>query len=277
MPPGFAFGLVLAMKMAVTAALVILASLAVEMMGPLIGAMVATLPISAGPAYVFLALDHGSDFIARSAQASLVINAANIAFCAVYTLMAQSCGQVLSLATAMAAWFVFALLCHTLPWSVSGAAVLNVVAFLSCLPLAGRFGSRVMPATVRRWYDAPFRAVMVVVLVATVVTLSSHVGPTVTGILALYPVVLTSLVLIFHHRVGGSATAAITANAIPGLGGYGIALLVLNRAAIPMGTAVALLFALAVSIGWNGIIVGWRRRNALVKRRSGGASVTAPE
>lgn len=269
MSPAFAFGLVLAMKMAITAALVILASSAVEMAGPLIGAMVATLPISAGPAYVFLALDHGSDFIAASAQASLVINAANITFCAAYTLMAQSSGLVLSLATAIATWLAFALLCQALPWSALGAAVLNVVAFLACLPFAGWFGSRTMPATVRRWYDTPFRAVMVVMLVATVVILSSHVGPTITGILALYPIVLTSLVLIFHHRIGGPTTAAITANAIPGLGGYGVALLVLNRAAIPMGTTVALLLALVVSIGWNGIIVGWRRRSAIAKQRSG--------
>ncbi len=277
MSPTFVFGLILAMRMAVTAALVVAAGLAVEILGPLIGAMVATLPISAGPTYVFLALDHGSAFIAASAQASLVINAANIAFCAAYTLIAQSRGLVLSLAAAVATWLAFALLCHTLPWSVSGGMALNVVAFLICLLLARRFGSRAMPRTQRRWYDAPSRAAMVVALVATVVTVSSRVGPTITGILALYPVVLTSMVLIFHRRIGGPATAAITANAIPGLGGYGVALLALNRAAIPMGTTVALLLALGVSVGWNGILIAWRRCGAIVERRLGARSAGAPE
>ena len=34
--------------------------LVVERAGPLVGAMVATLPITAGPAYAFLAAEHGA-------------------------------------------------------------------------------------------------------------------------------------------------------------------------------------------------------------------------
>ncbi len=48
-----------------------LASMVAERSGPLIGALVATLPVSAGPVYVFLALDHDAAFIAQSALASL--------------------------------------------------------------------------------------------------------------------------------------------------------------------------------------------------------------
>ncbi len=41
--------------MAVAAAFVVSASVITERSGPVIGALVATLPISAGPSYVFLA------------------------------------------------------------------------------------------------------------------------------------------------------------------------------------------------------------------------------
>ena len=44
----------------------------------MIGALVATLPISAGPSYIFLAIDHDAAFIAEGALASLPINAATI-------------------------------------------------------------------------------------------------------------------------------------------------------------------------------------------------------
>src|SRR5690606_12595343 len=64
----------LAIKMAVTASFVVAASFIAQRSGPLIGAMVATLPISAGPVYVFLALDYDAAFIAQSAVASIVIN-----------------------------------------------------------------------------------------------------------------------------------------------------------------------------------------------------------
>ena len=260
MRSAFLFGLILAIRMAITAALVIVASVAAEVFGPLIGAMIATLPISAGPTYIFLALDHIAAFIAASALASLVVNAANIAFCAAYTVTAPSRGLAASLATAVATWLGFALLGRAVPWSVPASAALNVAVRAICPPFGRRFCGRAMPVTVRRWYDMPFRAAMVATLVATVVAVSTRVGPTVTGILALYPIVLTTLVLIFHARVGGPATATLTANAIPGLGGYGVALLVLSRAAVPAGMAAALAVALAVSIGWNLAIIGLRRR-----------------
>ena len=75
--------------MAVAAAFVVAASIITERSGPAIGALVATLPVSAGPAYVFLALDHDDAFIARSALASLPINAATIFMCLVYVHLAQ--------------------------------------------------------------------------------------------------------------------------------------------------------------------------------------------
>ena len=63
----FSFWALLVMKMLTSAAIVVGASLVVERSGPFLGAMIVTLPISAGPAYAFLAVDHGSAFIASSA------------------------------------------------------------------------------------------------------------------------------------------------------------------------------------------------------------------
>ena len=54
-------------KLVLTMGMVVTASLMVERAGPFIGAMIVTLPISAGPALVFLGLDHGPAFLAKSA------------------------------------------------------------------------------------------------------------------------------------------------------------------------------------------------------------------
>jgi hypothetical protein len=268
MSPDLMFWLALTIKMAPAATLVVLATLAAERFGSLLGAMVVTLPISAGPAYVLVALDHDAAFIAASALGSLVCNAATIVFCVVYSVLAQSRGLMPSLSAALGAWIALAALSGFVDWTVPGAAVLNILVLVICIPLGRRYRFAPMPATIRRWYDIPLRAVMVAALVATVVTLSSRVGPTVTGILASFPVVLTSLVLIFQPRIGGPATATITANGIPGLAGYGLALLVLNLLAIPVGTPAALALALAVSIAWNLIILGLRRRGIVTRQRA---------
>jgi uncharacterized membrane protein (GlpM family) len=129
--------------------------------------------------------------------------------------------------------------------------------------VALRLRHAAMPPPVRRWYDVPLRAATVGVLVVSVVGLSSRLGAAATGLLALFPVVLVSLTVIFHQRAGGRASAAITANAVPGLAGYGVALSALHLLAVPAGSAVALSTALAISLLWNLSVLLISRTRAL--------------
>ena len=62
MSPELMMWFVLATKMAVTALFVTAATIIAERLGATVGALVATLPVSAGPVYVFLALDHDFHF-----------------------------------------------------------------------------------------------------------------------------------------------------------------------------------------------------------------------
>src|SRR5262245_47338184 len=94
MSPDLTFLLMLAVRMAIAAGFVVSASVIAERSGPAIGALVATLPISAGPAYAFLALDHDAAFIAQGALASLPINAATIVLGLTYVVLAQRRGAL---------------------------------------------------------------------------------------------------------------------------------------------------------------------------------------
>jgi hypothetical protein len=62
------------------------------------------------------------------------------------------------------------------------------------------------------------------------------------------------------YRVGGAATAAVLASAIPGLAGFGVALPTLRLTVMPPGSATALVFALSVSVAWNAALYAIRRR-----------------
>src|SRR5450631_3778870 len=213
MSPDLYFALTLIVKMAITAGFVLAATVTAERAGPLVGGLVATLPIGAGPVYVFLALDHDVHFIAQSAVGSLAINAVNVVFATVYVLLAQK------------------------------------------RPLR----HVTMPPVHRRWYDLPMRAVLVALLVGVVVGLSFRIGAAGSGNLAVFPVVLISIMLILHNRVGGKSTAAVLANAPLGLVGFALACVVLHVAAEPLGAAVALALALATSIGWSLAVLTARR------------------
>src|ERR1700743_1651770 len=193
MSPEIAFLLTLCFRMAITAAFVGSASVITERSGPVIGALVATLPISAGPSYVFLALDHNAAFIAEGARASLPINAATIFYCLTYVMLAQRRSVAASCAGAIAVWLVLAALMRTVQWSLAGGLLANAIAFAICLPLLRRFRHVRMPLITRRWYDIPLRAALVATLVAIVVALSRWVGASVSGTIALFPMVLTSM------------------------------------------------------------------------------------
>src|SRR6476646_3295802 len=113
MSPELTFALTLALRMAVTAAFVVSASVITERAGAVIGALVATLPISAGPSYVFLALDHDAAFIAEGALASLPINAVTIFLGLTYVVLAQRQNALVSFSGAVAVWIALAVVSRT--------------------------------------------------------------------------------------------------------------------------------------------------------------------
>lgn len=260
MPADVAFALALIAKMAITAGFVLAATITAERAGPLVGGLVATLPIGAGPVYVFLALDHDAYFIALSAVASLAINAANVAFALAYALLAQRRSLSVSLPGAFLVWLVFALIVHATPWSFTAAALMNVVVLVVCLRIARPLREVRMPAYRARWYELAMRAAMVALLVGVTVSLSFTIGPGGSGILAVFPIVLISIMLILQPRVGGPPTAAVLANAITGLVGFAFATAVLHFTAEPLGTAIGLTLALATSVGWGFLIYALRLR-----------------
>jgi hypothetical protein len=272
MTPELLFLASLAIKMAVSAMFVVIAVYSAERAGPMVGAMVATLPVSAGPTYIFLSLDHDAAFIANSALASFVMNAATCVLALVYAVLAQRRGMIMSVASALGAWIALAFAASLIAWATVTACIFNVIVLAGCLAIGDRLRHVRMPLVGRRWYDIPLRAGMVATLVAIVVTLSAHVGSTVTGILAVFPIVMTSLMLILHPRIGGRATAAVFANSMLGLVGFSLSCLTAHLAIVPFGKAVGLALALAVSIGCN-LVFWWMRRG---KRIPAPTSSSAP-
>ena len=260
MSPDLYFAFTLLVKMAVTAAFLLAATVTAERAGPLIGGLVATLPISAGPVYIFLALDHDAHFIAQSALGSLVTNSINVVFALTYALLAQKRSLAISLGGAFASWLVLIWASGWVAWTLPLAIVLNIVVIGFSFWLSAPLRHAPMPRVRRRWYDLVLRAGMVALLVGVVVTLSFRIGPTASGNLAVFPIVLTSIMIILHHRVGGPATAAVLANAVIGLGGFALAVIAFNLAAVPLGSAPALALALAVSVGCNLLLYFLRRR-----------------
>lgn len=245
-------GWALAAKVATAAIIVVAASRATERAGPFLGAMIATLPVSAGPVYAFLAIDHGAAFVSEAARTSVASTAATVAFVAAHAFAAQRFATLASLALATLTWFAAAAALQSRDWSFLEACLLYAGTFLLAIRGLRRFAVAVAaPPVPRARFDLALRALLVAAVVVATTFASHALGPAAAGLLATYPVVFTCLVVILQPRCGGRFTASMLVNGLKGLLGFGVALAVLHLAAARMSAAPALLLALAVAVGWN--------------------------
>jgi len=250
----------LLIKMAIAAGIVVGCSLLAERSGPLLAAMIATLPISLGPVYVFLALDHGPAFIAEAALGSMASNLANACLMLVYVLLAQRFATFPSLGLGLLAWLAAVLTLRTLALPFAIALALTPLVF-GAVHLAVRPYLAARPAgpPERPWYAIPLRAACVALLAGTATMASSHVGGMWSGVLAGLPIVLSSLVVMLQPRMGGPVAAAVIANSVLGLLGFGLGIAVVHLTAVPLGTWPALALGLVICSGWNLALMGKAR------------------
>jgi uncharacterized membrane protein (GlpM family) len=255
------FWLELVFKMAMTAAVVVFISLVVERSGPFIGALIAALPTAAGAAYVILAIEHPPAFIAGSAVGSMAIGAAVAIFAAVYAVLAQRHGLLLSLGVALLVWFACAALLRQYDWTPLSALILNAAVYAVTIPLSWRYRSSAPPKKfLRTRYDIPLRALAAATVVVVVTTASHSIGSFASGMFALFPIVFCSSIVILHPRVGGQATASVMAHAQVALIGLTFAFMAVHYLAGPLGSWWALLIGLGVSVAWSGMLMAVRSR-----------------
>jgi len=255
-------------RMILTAAVIVVASIAIERSGPVVGALIATLPVSAGPALVFLAMDHGADFLSAATLAGLPASAATVVFVVTYVALAPRHTLAVSLGSTFAAWAVAQWAIAGVNWSFAGAVALNSALFVLGFGVMRLMPTDTpMPRVASRRFDVALRAAAVMTVVAVVTVAARWVGPGAAGIAALVPAAMTTLIVLLHPRVGGPAAANVIARTLPGMVGFTTGLAAVHVAAVPLGAAAALGLGLAVCIGWNLILLGVHLRSG---RRSAG-------
>ncbi len=124
----------LALKIAMTASIVVAASVVVERSGPLVGSLIAALPTAGGAGMIILALEHPPEFIAVSAVGSLIANAACALFALAYAALAQKHALSSSLSGAFLVWLGTVFLLR--------ATILNAVIYPIAIFRSASFSNR---------------------------------------------------------------------------------------------------------------------------------------
>ena len=268
----------LLIKMAVVAGVVVFATTVAERTRPAVAALVATLPFSVGSAFVLIAMQHDAAFVAAAALKSVAGVTITTLFVLVYALVAGAgWGVLASVAAGYAVWLPVAYLSYRIGWTPLTAVLFSVVVTLVAYRLTARFRRLESSARgARHWYDPVMRGASVALLVGMLTAMSDKLGPAGVGTLANFPIIMTSVGVVVHRRLGGAAITSLMAHSILGMAGVSLALLVVHLAAADWGRALALLAALAICIGWNFVLYRLARRITPPPAPSAGTTPPTP-
>ncbi len=239
-------------KLFATALVVVFATAVAERTTAFIGAMIAALPVSAGPAYLFIAMEHGAEFVSKSALTGAGVNVMTGPFLFCVAGLMPRFGPVVSLAVGGVVWSTGAYLILHAGLGAFTVFALSAAVYPALHLMSRRWQTYEMPPRgALRYSDIFLRIVAVACVVLAVLQTGRILGPNAAGLVALIPVVWLSVTLITYARMGRQACSAVLSNGIFGMFGYCFALTALHYLAPQSGLVIGLSAALLIAVGWN--------------------------
>ena len=241
---------VLLSKLLLAPLCVVAVSLAGRRWGVAVAGVLGGLPVVAGPILLVLTLVHGRPFGSEAAAGTLLGLAALTLFVVTYGRASERVGPGLSLLAGWAAFLLGIAFLRLLdvPPGVSLIFVgVGFAAGLALLPAPSKPPTAVMALP---WWDLPARALAALALVIALTAASGALGPSLSGLLAPFPIV-TSVLAVFTHANGGPDQARVLLRSFL-IGFYGFAsfcfvlAVSLDSLSSPAAFSLALTAALAV-------------------------------
>jgi hypothetical protein len=229
----------LLLKLSLTPILIGGASLAARRWGPSIGGWLVALPLTSGPVALYLALDQGNAFAAGAAKGSIAGLLGDATFALAYGLVARRAGWPVSIACGFAAFGLTAVAMQpVLPAPAVVVFAIVAAAMVLCLALAvpAPAGSDAAPAPA---WDIPARMVVGTGIVIAITAAAETLGPSLSGLLAAFPVYVTVLAIFAHHLEGPGSAIHVVRGLQMGLFGTIVFFLVINATIEPLGIVAA--------------------------------------
>lgn len=259
--------MILLLKLLLVPTLIALVTLAGRRWGPLVAGWLSAFPIVAGPILLVIALEQGAAFAASASANTLLAVLAILVFSIAYARCAHL-GLPRALSTALLAYALAVLILTsiTLPlW----AGFLAVVAALLLAPRL--FGpAPAQAAAGKPAHDLPWRMLAGALLALTVTFAAAGLGPRLSGLFAMFPVMSTVLVGFSHHASGPGFAVSLLHGMVKGYYAFAsfcvVLSLLLRTQPIGLAFLLATGAALAVQFGLRWFL----QRLCAPQRASGG-------
>ena len=241
----------LALKLLLVPAFLALISLAGRRWGPGVAGRLAGLPALTGPILFLLALEKGPGFAAAAATVSLSAVFGAVVYVVTYARLCVRRPPGFAFLGGLASWCCAALLLTSLPLIPVASLIIALSALAIAPSLFPRAPAPLSPARLPR-LELPLRMLAGALLTLAVTSLAAFIGPSWSGMFAVFPV-LAIVLSVFSHRNSGPAFALILLRGMI-LGLYAFTSFCLALAALLPSQGVAIAFvsatAVAIAVQW---------------------------
>jgi len=258
---------VLLLKLCLVPALIALVTFAGRRWGPGVAGWLSAFPVVAGPILLFIAIEQGADFAAQAAVGTLSAVLAILVFGICYAWAATRYAWPASLASGYAGYALAVLALDQ--WNATSLSIAWLVVLVA-LCLAPRLypvvqSSAMAPAKPAN--DMLLRMVSGALLVLLVTHFAASLGPGLSGVFAMFPVMGTVLALFTHRSGGAVAVTRLLRGMVLGFYAFSMFCAVLAWALSVTGIGMAFLWALAAAILVQGLSRLWLGRHGMVLAR----------
>jgi hypothetical protein len=236
------------LRLALVPAAIWLATLAARRWGHAVSGYLGGLPLIGGPITLYLALDHGPAFAARSATMTLAAILGQGAHLLAFAHMARRAPWPLALAAGWASFALAALVVASLdpgPWPALAFAIAGLGAAWAFLPQPRM---PAVPARIPR-AELHLRLAAAVALAAAILWAADAFGPVVSGVLLSVPVTGSIMPPFTLALYGADSVARLTRGFVVGLCGFTAFFFALALAAPTWGTLAAFTAAILAALG----------------------------
>ena len=251
---------ILAAKLVLVPLFIAAITLAGVRFGPRAAGVLTGLPVVAGPIAVFLALEQGPGFAARSAAATLAGEGSLAVFCIVYAAAAPATSCWPRTALGWAAFLASTLAFDALDPSLPAAAAIALAAPLAVLgatprPNVVRGGGAAVPSR-----ELALRMGAGVLLTLVLTGLAGALGPRLAGLLTVFPIATTILAAFSHRTAGAPFAIRLLRGLAAGLYSLTAFFLALAVVLARWGTGVGFAAATAAALAVQAVVFAHARR-----------------
>ncbi|HTD04508.1 hypothetical protein [Undibacterium sp.] len=238
---------ILALKLLLVPSLIAAITLSGRRWGATVAGWLSAFPIVAGPILFFIAAERGVDFARSASEGTMSAVIAILVFGLAYSWAATRFAWYFSLCCGFIAYALAVYLLTSLSPSLSMTTPVVFIALYLSPNLFPAVESTGKPPSASR-FDLPMRMGIGALLVLSVTYFAATLGPRLSGLFAMFPVMSTVLVVFSHRSAGSGFAIHLLRGMVYGWYSFATFCLVLHLALLPLGIAGAFPAALTAAV-----------------------------